>query len=298
MKSKGFFYIICAGILWGFVGPFSKLAFEQGVTPLEVAFWRAFLAWILFGLHAVAQRQVNIEQKDIPTIVIFGIAGVALFYGSYQLAVEKGGAALASVLLYTAPAWVAVMSAFFFKEAMSVLKITALALTIVGVVGVSNGSGLGSGGAAGFSGMKISAVAVIFGLLSGFFYSLYYIFGKYFSERYSSPNLFLYVLPIGALALLPVVDFSHKTPTAWVALACLALFSTYGAYYCYYVGLKYLEPSRAAITATIEPVVATIVAHIWWNESFALTGYLGSILILTAVILIVWDGIKEGSGEV
>ena len=106
------------------------------------------------------------------------------------------------------------------------------------------------------------------------------------------------MLAIGALGLFPAVSFVHKTMVAWIALVCLALFSTYGAYYCYYQGLKYLEPTRAAITATIEPVVATIVAHIWWHESFTLVGYAGSALILTAVVLVVRDGVKvtEASG--
>jgi DME family drug/metabolite transporter len=183
------------------------------------------------------------------------------------------------------------MSALFFKEAMTFLKIAALALTIVGVIGVSTSPE----GLTAFSDIQVNAAAVIFGLLSGFFYSLYYIFGKRFSTRYSSPNLFLYMLPIGALGLLPAVSFAHKTPMAWLALGCLALFSTYIAYYCYYLGVKYLEPSRAAITATVEPVVATIVAHFWWDESFGLTGYAGSALILTAAILIFWRSTKEGN---
>ena len=176
----------------------------------------------------------------------------------------------------------------FFKEAMTHLKIVALALTILGVTGVS----AGSGGFAAGAGFQFSATAIVFGLLSGFFYSLYYIFGKRFSARYSSPNLFLYMLPIGALGLLPAVSFSNKTMVAWIALGCLALISTYGAYFFYYLGLKYLEPSRAAITATIEPVVATIVAHIWWQESFTVVGYVGCALILTAVILVMQDGVK------
>jgi DME family drug/metabolite transporter len=287
-QTKGFFYIICAGILWGFVGPFSKLAFAEDVAPMEVAFWRAFLAWLLFGLHAIAKKQVRIAPKDLPAVIIFGITGVTFFYGSYQLAVEKGGAALASVLLYTAPAWVILMSAFFFKEAMTWLKIFALVLTLVGVTGIS----ASSKGIAAYAGMQISGTAVTLGLLSGFFYSLYYIFGKRFSTRYSSPNLFFYMLPIGALGLFPAVSFVHKTWMAWIALGCLALFSTYGAYYCYYIGLKYLESSRAAITATIEPVVATIVAHIWWKESFTIVGYVGSVFILAAVILVARDAAK------
>jgi len=33
----------------GMIGPFARLAFSEGVLPMEVAFWRAVLAWIFFG---------------------------------------------------------------------------------------------------------------------------------------------------------------------------------------------------------------------------------------------------------
>ena len=58
----------------------------------------------------------------------------------------------------------------------------------------------------------------------------------------------------------------------------------------YYQGLKYLEASRAAITATLEPVVAAVVAFFWWHESFSGLGYVGSAAIIAAVILMVCDG--------
>jgi DME family drug/metabolite transporter len=103
-------------------------------------------------------------------------------------------------------------------------------------------------------------------------------------------NLFFCLLPIGALALLPWVEFSSKSPTAWCALICIATLCTYSAYYCYYMGVRHLEASRAAITATIEPVVATVVAFFWWGEAFGITGYVGSALIFSSVILIMGDG--------
>ncbi len=285
---KGYLFITAAAILWGMIGPFAKLAFSEGVLPMEVAFWRAVLAWIFFGSHAAIIRQVRMQTRDLPFLLVFALTGVALFYGSYQLAVKSGGAALAAVLLYTAPAWVVVMARIFFKEALTPVKLGALALTLVGVVGVSLGAGGGDSGL----GLSVSAGALIAGLTAGFCYSLYYIFGKYFSNHYSSPNLFFYMLPIGAICLLPLVEFSHKTPTAWAALVCMAFFSTYGAYYCYYIGLKNMEASRASITATLEPVVASVVAYFWWGEAFSLLGYIGSALILAAVILVVMDGLK------
>lgn len=288
MRFKGYSCILTAACLWGIIGPVSKVAFEQGVSPLEVAFWRAILAWVFFGLHAVCIQQVRIAKQDLFTMLVFGITGVTLFYGSYQLAVQRGGAALASVLLYTAPAWVTLMAALFFQEKITWTKCIALALTLLGIVGVS----MGAGGNQIRSGISLNAAGILLGLLSGFCYSLYYIFGKHFSGRYSAPNLFVYVLPIGAIGLFPFVSFCSKTPTAWAALLTLSFISTYAAYYFYYLGLKHLEASRAAITASVEPVVAALTAFYWWGEYFKWTGYVGSLLILTAVILMTVDRVE------
>ncbi len=287
MVFKGYAFIVAAAVLWGMIGPFSRLAFQEGIAPMEVAFWRALLAWILFGGHAIIRREVRLYPKDIPYILVFGVCGVSLFYFAYQMAVKQGGAALAAVLLYTAPAWVIILSRIFLKESITPTKILALVLTLIGISAISMGQDAGQGSS------PISVSAIVFGLTSGFCYSLYYIFGKYFTGRYSSYNLFLYVLPIGALGLLPWVTFTPKTPTCWLALMSLVIISTYGANSCYYLGLKYLDAGRASITATIEPVVAAVVAYFWWSEVITVQSYMGGAVILCAVILMIRSGEKQ-----
>ncbi len=283
MDKLGYVYILAAATLWGFLGPFGKMAFQEGISPLEVAFWRAVLAWLLFAVQALVQQRVRVNPRDLPGLALFGFLSVTLFFGSYQIAVEKGGAAMASVLLYTAPAWVFLLSRLFLNEQVNLKKITALVLTLAGVVLVSRNQpvqAMGSGGSAGMS-------AVLFGLLSGFCYSLYYIFGKHFSDKYSASVLFLYTLPFGAVCLLPWFSFAEKSVTAWMALGAIAVFSTFGAYHFYYAGLKRIEAGRASIIATAEPVVAALVAWCWWGESFTVYGYFGSVLILAAVLLMI-----------
>jgi len=284
MVFKGYAFIVAAAVLWGMIGPFSRLAFQEGIAPMEVAFWRALLAWILFGGHAVIRCEVRLYPKDIPYILVFGVCGVSMFYFVYQMAVKQGGAALAAVLLYTAPAWVIVLSRLFLKESITPTKIIAMVLTLIGISAISMGKD------AGHDGSPVSVSAIVFGLSSGICYSLYYIFGKYFTGRYTSYNLFLYVLPIGVLGLLPWVTFSPKTPTAWLALISLAIICTYGANSCYYLGLKYLDAGQASITATIEPVVAAAVAYFWWSEVFTFQSYMGSAVILSAVVLMIRSG--------
>ncbi|WP_027720225.1 DMT family transporter [Maridesulfovibrio zosterae] len=285
MNIKGCIFILSAAVMWGLIGPISKFPIEQGINPLENAFWRAIFAWMLFAVHACRIGQIKIAVKDLPQIIGFGIVGITIFYGSYQLAVQDAGAALASVLLYTAPAWVAVMSWLLLGERMGPLKITALVITITGVACVSLGPQiLGTG-----KEMNFTWFGIVCGLTSGFTYALYYIYGKTLFARYTTPTIFLYALPIGAICLTPFFEFTHKTPISWGSLIALALICTYGAYSVYYAGLKYLEATAASVIATIEPVIAAILAWLWWNESFDWTGYLGSALIISSVLMIVME---------
>ena len=102
---------------------------------------------------------------------------------------------------------------------------------------------------------------------------------------------------MGALCLAPWLEFSEKSWTAWTALGSLAILCTFAAYHCHYAALKYLEAGRAAIAATLEPVVAGVVAFFWWGEYFSMAGYVGSLLIITAVILMVRDRSESATRE-
>jgi len=274
----GYALVALAALLWGCIGPLSKYAFLAGMPPLEVAFWRTAMAWVLYAAHAAYLGRTKMAGADLPWMAAFGVAGIAGLFGSYVLAVEDGGAALASVLLYTAPAWVALLAWRLLKESMTTVKLIAVAATVLGVAGVSLGNGPGG---------PVRLAAIGFGLLSGFTYALYYIFGKVFLPRYPTPTLFLYALPVGGLALLPFVSFGQRPWWGWLACAVLAVCCTYGAYMIYYAGLKRIEASRAAVIATLEPLVAALLAFSLFGERFTTLGYAGSGLILAAVLLTV-----------
>ena len=279
---RGYTLIIAAASCWGLIGIFSFIAFAQGVQPLEVAFWRAVLSWFFFAGYAVMRKETRLIRKDVPLLVIFGFLGISAFYVSYLVAVKEGGAAFASVLLYTAPAWVVTCSFFIFREKMTISKIASVLMVVVGVLLISQtGGNSNSSGSLGFA-------AVFSGLVAGFCYSLYYTMGKYFTSRYSSANLFLYVLPVGALGILPFVTFEHKSAAAWLALLAVSFVSTFIANYCYYQGLKYLEAGRASIVATIEPVIAAVCAYFILGEYFTYLGYAGAAMIIAAVRLTIY----------
>jgi DME family drug/metabolite transporter len=280
---KGYLLVLAAAVFWGIIGPVAKIAFSEGVTPMEAAFWRTTLAWFLFAPQALMMGKLRMARRDLPWVLLFGVVGVAGLHGFYVMAVKLGGAALAAVLLYTAPAWVAIMSRAVLGEKMTAVKLAAVGMTMLGVVLVSFGQE---------SGVTVTAGAIIFGLLSGVSYALFYIFGKRFLGKYDTPTLLLYALPAGSLALFPITDFSMPTAKGFAACATLAVVSTFCAVTVYYMGLKLLEATRAAVVATLEPVVAAVLAYFMFGEVFGVLGYVGSATILAAVLLTVLEGRK------
>ena len=281
--AMGYAFIALAALLWGTLGPAARFALQAGIEPLELSFWRALLGGALFGAHALARRRVRIARRDLPPVIAFALLGVALFYLSYFRAVRAGGAALAAILLYTAPAWVALASALWLGERMTARKLAALALTLGGVALVAMGSGGDSGRDAA---VQVSAAALTWGLVAGLAYAAYYLFGKRYFSRYETPTVLGLALPLGALALLPAVPFATKSGATWATIAFIAVVPTYAAYFVYGLGLRRVEATRAATVATLEPLVAAGLAYAVWGETLRPLGYVGGLLVLAGVLAI------------
>ena len=288
----GYAYIIAAALLWATIGPAARFALRAGVQPLEISFWRAAIGGLLFVLHAAVRGRLRIARRDLPAVGGFALLGVTIFYWSYFRAVQLGGAALAAILLYTAPAWVALAAALWLGERLTMRKSLAIALTLTGIALVALGSGSSGLGNASHSATRATALA--WGLLAGLAYAAYYLFGKRYFARYEASTLFAYALPLGAALLLPAVTFAPKSTEDWLVLLFLGVVPTYGAYLFYSVGLARVEATRAATVATLEPVAAAALAYAVWGETLRGLGYVGAALVVAGVLLVATErGVRQ-----
>lgn len=271
---RGPLFVLAAAVLWGLIGIQSAELLGAGVSAYEISFWRAALAGALFAGHAALVGGLRLPRgRDIPALGAFALLGVTLFYTAYALAVEAGGVSLAAILLYTAPAIVAVLAHVFLGEHLTVLKVGLVALTLCGVVLVS----LSGGG-----GVTVSVASVGWGLASAVGYSTYYLIGKWALRRWTAPAMYAVILPVGALAILPFVTFSDKGLREWLLIGTLAFFSTFLAYALYAAGLARMQASRAVVVATIEPVVAAVSGAALLGERLGPWAILGGAFILAA----------------
>lgn len=271
-------YIIAAALLWATLGPVARFLLQAGVDPLEIGFWRAAMAGALFATHAVIRRQGRIAAADLPALAAFALVGVSVFYVAFFRAVETGGAALAAILLYTAPVWVAIAAALLLGERLTPRKLLAIAMSLAGVALVATGSGESGGLAA-------PPAALLWGLLAGIAYASYYVFGKRYFPRYAPALVFAVAMPVGALALLPIADLTAKPAWAWLLLAYIGVVPTYGAFLLYAAGLARVEATRAATIATLEPFAAALLAFAVWDETLRPLAYAGAALVIGGVAI-------------
>jgi drug/metabolite transporter (DMT)-like permease len=276
-KLTGYGLVFLAAMLWATIGVFSRTVLDAGVGALEIAFWRSLLGGGMFLVHGALTGQLTLDRtEDLFRFVVFGLVMGSLFLGAYTMAIDTGGITLAVILLYTAPAFVAVAAWGLLGESMTPRKGLLVGLVIAGVVLVAQGRG---------TGMTVSATSLGWGLVAAVSYAAYYIIGKRMLVRYTPIGLFAFLLPIGALGLLPFVDFHpDKTPHTWLFLGLLVVFSTYFAFWAYYAGLRHIEASRASLIATTEPVAAAGLAALFFGEAFDAYGWAGALLILGAVV--------------
>lgn len=288
-QITGIFYLIMAAILWGLIGPVSKIVFNSGINPLETAFWRGTLAGTAFLFHwAFVRHPLPYRILDWVGIILFGIFGVALLEGSFVLAVHHGGASLASILLYSAPIWVNLVSFMIFREHISPQRWLALLLSFCGVVGVCTFGSV----------LKFTADALFWGLLSGLSYAGFYVSGKIFFKRLSPIVVYMISFPVASLAILPIAasqtdggiaivltSLKNYSNAAFWSVMGIGIICTYIPYLLYGAGLRRIDAGKASIITTLEPVVAVLLAGLALGERFSAAGYMFSLLVLLGVTL-------------
>lgn len=275
----GFLYAGLAAVLWSLIAPLSKESLAFGVGPVETGFWRALLGGLCFFAQTVAHGGMRIPWRHAVIFFLFGGWGIGVLFGALQVSIKLSGAAMAMVLLYTAPAWVAVASRFLFHEAISPRKLLALCVALTGTALVC------------FSGGSlpeaVSVTGIVCGLLSGLAYASHYPFYSWWRHTYSIGTIYTYMLLGGSVFLLPFTGVTFDKPLgAWMNLLGLGVLTNYIAYIAIAKSLQRISQVQSAVIGNIEPILATLLVWLFYGENFTASGWIGGGLVIGAVFLL------------
>lgn len=277
--------VLAGATLLGSLGSWGRMVFRFEPDPMLVVTWRALIGAVGLALilRLAQPESLRIRPRDIPFFAVYGFLGVTLNFWFYFSAFKFTTLAVAITLLYTYPAFVALLSAVFLGERLTRRKIGAVAVTLIGSALVAQVHHV--------EWLRVNFHGVLFGFLAGVTAASYSIFGKRALSRYSSWTVVLYAFGAGGLFLAVMsggrlVRAAEYPAAAWVWIVSMALIPSLGGYVLYTLGLRDLPASQTSVIATWEVVTAALLGWILFGEHLTPTQLTGAALVCLGIAII------------
>jgi len=288
----GLALILTSAAGYGSQAIFARLAYAAGANVATVLLLRFVLAiavlWPVLLLSGRGRRawEVIRQPKRLLSLLALGVLfsgnSIAFFTGLTYL-----HTAVVELLLYLYPALVLILSALFLHERLGLMKVLALVLAVAGsalTVGPP-----GSIALPGVTGGRV-ALGLALGVSAAVIYAIYIVSGSRLAagapaDVTAAVSMTGTTLVFVMGALIGDGATVHLSLNGWASIGAVALFSTVIATSFFLAGLERLGPSRAAILATVEPIVTLILATLVLHDPPFWFQIVGGALILMAVVL-------------
>ena len=279
--------LLLTAFFWG--GTFvAGRILKQNVEPFSAAFLRFAVAAVL--LLAIVRKSEGgfprlVRSQWLP-VVFLGLTGVFAYNAFFFKGLQLISAGRASLVIALNPVFIALLSAWFYKEKLTPVKIAGILISVTGaMVVISRGSLAGI-----FQGGIGLGELMIFGcVLSWVAYSL---IGKSVMRDISPLVATAYAALSGMLFLsIPALveglagAMPHYTLAEWASIVYLGLFGTVIGFVWYYEGIRQIGPLRAGLFINFVPVSAITLAYLILAEPITLSLLMGACLVITGVYL-------------
>jgi len=278
--------LLLTAVFWGGTFIAGRLV-SQSVGPYSAAFLRfaAASTCLLFLVRRIEGRWPPLNPSQRLAMLVLGLSGVFAYNVLFFKGLKLIAAGRASLIIANNPILIALLSAVFFKQRLTILQGLGILMSVSGaVVVISNGQ----------IGRLLEPLAAgdlyIFGaVLSWVTYSLV---GKAVLRGLSPLVAVAYSATLGAVCLLwPALGEGLWTAiagypaVAWAGLAYLAIFGTVMGFLWYYEGIQAIGATRASLFINFVPVSAVLMAFVILDEPLTFALLAGAALVTGGVFL-------------
>jgi drug/metabolite transporter (DMT)-like permease len=253
------------------------------VPPLVIAFYRMAIATALMLPWTMTFKRkeiTSLARSDLGLLVLGGLC-LAVHFGAWITSLKYVPIATSIVLVNSHPLFVVIASYFFLGERPPRRGWIGTGVGLAGMAVMSHDA-LGNVQFA----MKGAGLA----LLGALAVVGYFIAGRKARARI---NLLSYVTPLYAacsviLLIWVLIAGDRLAPysgTVWTYLAALAIVPTIVGHTLFNWALKHVRPTSISIAFLGEPVVASLLALIFFAQRPPLATIIGGVLVLAGVYL-------------
>jgi len=291
----GYAMVATAAALFAVNGSVSKVVLDSGLSSVDLAQIRASCAalGLLAFLLAFARPNLRVTGRELLFLLAFGVVGVALVQWLYFVAIHNLPVGIALLIEFTAPLFVALFARFVYRELIRRRIWVAVALCITGLALVVEV----------WAGVAFSTVGVTAALGGAFGLTAYLLMAEHERRDRDAVSLSFYGFLFAALfwaVVQPLWKFpwgvlddtvslqgnlSEYTAPVWLLVGFIVVVGTMITFSLLTGALRHVSATRASIVATLEPVLATVVAWLWLGETFGTAQLVGGAVVLAGIFL-------------
>jgi drug/metabolite transporter (DMT)-like permease len=291
----GYVMVAIAATLFAVNGTVSKVVLGSGLSSLELTQIRSTGAAVGFFVFLVllARTRFKVGRRELLFLVVFGITGIGFVQWFYFIAIDHLPVAIALLIQFLGPLFVALFARLVYHENIRRRVWAALVLCITGLSIVVEV----------WSGLAFSTVGITAALGAAFALAAYILMAERERKHRDPVSLSFYGFFFAALfwALInPLWQFpwdvlddtvslqgnlSEYTAPVWLLVAFVVVVGTMITFTLLTGALRHITATRASIVATLEPVIATVVAWAWLGETFGAAQLVGGAVVLAGIVL-------------
>ena len=289
-RLVGVFLVTLSAACFGTNAIFARICYDAGANPATFLFIRFLIASPVMLLIMMARGLKMPRGKLLVSLALIGGIGLAGTTLCFYTAIGLAPVNLVIVIAYMYPTIVTLISAILFRQPITVYKIAALLMTVVGILFTI---GMDSGG---------YLLGIVFAISTAIFYSFYLIFGSLSIQKAGPFSASTVIILATTVIYGFVLGFqSSQWPmniSGWLAIIASALISTVLGLITFFEGLKRIDTANAAIISTFEVVVAVALAIIVLEETLTLPKIFGGCLVISAVIILARSEYETARGKI
>ena len=297
--SRGLLLAFVGALLWGVSGTAMQFLFAMRHVSAEWMVTARMLVSgvLLLGLCAVRYPRTVLavwrDATSVKSLLLFALLGMISVQYTYFAAIRASNAATATVLQYTGPVMIAAWYAFRERRLPGRFETLSIVLAIAGTwLLVTHGDP---------SSLSVSPAALFWGLASAVAFAVYSIQPLSLMRRYPAPVVLGWAMLIGGIAFSFVRapwDIEGQWDAPAVSAAAFAILGgTLVAFLVYIQATKLIGARRASLTASAEPLSATLISVAWLHVPFGLFDIAGTACIIATIVLLTLKRPAEAPAE-
>jgi len=206
-----------------------------------------------------------------------------LHFGTWIASLQYVSVAISTLLVATTPIWTAAYDAIFRKRPLTRLACAAFVTGGIGVCAVVgfNRTAPPIGGHEALGALLAIAGSVAIGA--------YFILVREVRAQLDTRTIVTHTYAWAAAVLVVAAAIAHQPPpaltasAAWSGIVAMALISQLLGHTAMNAALRWFTPSAVSFSTLLEPVVAAVLALLFFGEGIAAAAVAGAVLLLVSI---------------